>query len=425
MTPPRLPGLPGLPGRKGFLTAAAAVVAVIVAASAVLLLWPHSQSKQLTAYFTETTGLYTGDRVLVLGVPVGQVDSITPQAGRVKVVLSYASNVRIPAGAQAAIISPTLVTTRSVQLTPVYTSGPVLQDGATIPESRTAVPVEWDQMEQELNTLATALGPHGASAGALNKVLKTSAANLNGQGQNLHDTLTALSQATSTIDNDRGDLFATVDNLQTFVSVLAQANAQVNSFNQQLAAVSGVLASNKQELATTLSTLNSSLGVVEKFVQDNRNTLSTSLGSLNTVTANLARSDQTLANILQVAPTEVANFNNIYDPLTHSITGALAVNNFQDPAEFLCSTIFSVGGTPAQCQQALGPLVNLLGTSNLPVTVDPVNRNLVTAPSTGSKSSGSGSGSGGAGNPVSSVVSGATSGAGGLLNLLLGGGSGS
>ena len=407
--------LASLKSRKGFLTAAGVVVGVIVAVSAVLLLWPNRHSKQVTAYFPSATGLYTGDRVLVLGVPVGTVDSITPESGRVKVVMSYDANVQIPAGAEAAIISPTLVTTRSVQLTPAYTAGPVMANDATIQESKTAVPVEWDQMEQELNTLATALGPNGTSSGALSNVLKTSAANLNGQGTNLHDTLTALSQATSTINNDRGNLFATVDNLQTFTKVLADANTQVNSFQQQLSSVSGVLASNKQELATTLSTLNSSLGVIEKFVHDNRSQLSSNLASLNTVTANLARSDQTLANVLQVAPTEVANFNNIYDPLTHSITGALAVNNFQDPAEFICSTIFSAGGTPSECQQALGPLVDLLQSSNLPVTVDPVNRNQTTG--TGSTGSSSSSSS----NPVSNAVNGVTSSTGGLLNLLLGG----
>jgi phospholipid/cholesterol/gamma-HCH transport system substrate-binding protein len=414
------PSTRGISKNKGFLTLAAVVVGVIVVVSGVLVLWPHSQSKQITAYFTETTGLYTGDQVLVLGVPVGKVDSITAEAGQVKVVMSYDANVKVPANAEAAIISPTLVSTQSVQLSPVYTSGPVMANDATIAQPRTAVPVQWDQIEQELNTLATALGPNAKSSGALNNVLKVSAANLNGEGNNLHNTLTALSQATTTIANDRGNLFDTIDNLQTFTQVLAEANSQVNSFQQQLSSVSGVLASNKTELATTLSTLNSSLGVIQKFVQDNRGQLSTSVASLNAVAANLAKSDQTLADILQVAPTEIANFNNIYDPLTHSITGSLAVNNFQDPAEFICSTIFDVGGTPTQCQTALGPLVDLLGMSNLPVTLDPLNRNQVTGTGSGSSSSSSSSG-----NPVSSVVGGVSNTTGGLLNLLLGGGSNS
>lgn len=408
--------LPSLSGPRARLSLLSAAVAVVLAVSAAVAFWPNSQSKQLTAYFTSATGLYTGDRVLVLGVPVGQVEAITPQPGRVKVEMSYDSNLKIPADAQAAIITPTLVTTRSVQLTPVYSAGPALPDGGTIPESRTAVPVEWDQIETELNTLATALGPNSRSPGALNNVLNVSAANLDGQGTNLHNTLTALSQASATLSDDRGNLFQTVDNLQTFTQVLQDSNAQVGAFEQELASVSGVLAQNRQELATALATLNSSLGTVENFVRDNRDRLATSISSLDDVTSTLASSDQTLANILQVAPTEVSNFNNIYDPISHSIVGTFALTNFQDPAEFLCSTIFDLGGTSAQCQQALGPYVKVLRMNNVPVSVDPLNRNGFSNQVTAGFGSGSGS-------PGSGSSGSGSSGSGGLLNLLLGGGS--
>jgi phospholipid/cholesterol/gamma-HCH transport system substrate-binding protein len=389
---------------------AAAVVAVAALAAAAFLLLQGPAKTHLTVYFRQTTGLYPGDRVLVLGVPVGQVDSITPQAGRVRVELSYTSKIKLPARADAAIVAPTLVTSRSLQLAPAYTSGPTLPDGATIPESRTAIPVEWDQIEQELNNLATSLGPKGpGSAGALTRLLNTTSANLNGQGQNLHDTLAHLSQAISTLSSNRGNLFATVDNLQTFVQVLAESNAQVDSFDRQLASVSGVLASNKQELATTLATLNSSLGIVQEFVHHNRGALATTLASLNNVTANLSRSGQNLADVLQVAPTELSNFNNIYDPVDTSLTGTLAFANFKSPAQFICSTIFSAGGTPAQCQQALTPLAQLLQMNNIPVSIDPVNRN---GRSNQTGSSGAGSGGSGSG-----------AGPGGLIGLLLGGSS--
>ncbi len=390
--------------------AAAALVAVAGLAAAGLALAQRPAAERLTVYFQQTPGLYAGDRVLVLGVPVGQVDSITAEPGRVRVELSYDPGVKIPASADAAIVAPTLVTSRSVQLSPAYTGGPTLADGATIPEARTAIPVEWDQIEQELNNLATALGPRRpGSAGALSRVLDTASANLNGQGSNLHQTLAQLSAAASTLAASRGNLFATVASLQTFVSVLAESNAQVDSFNRQLAAVSGVLASNRQELATTLATLNSSLGTVRTFVHGNRAALAADLASLNDVTANLSRSRQTLANILQVAPTELSNFNNIYDPVDTSLTGTLALANFKSPAQFICSTIFSLGGTPAQCQQALTPLAQLLQMNTIPVSADPVNRNGRSSQVSSGGSSPAGSGSG-------------SSGSGGLIGLLLGGG---
>jgi phospholipid/cholesterol/gamma-HCH transport system substrate-binding protein len=304
-------------------------------------------------------------------------------------------------------VAPTLVTSRSVQLAPAYNGGPALLDGAIVPESRTAIPVEWNQIEQELDSLAKTLGPTPTSAGALNRLLKTTSANLNGQGQNLHDTIAELSQAISTLSDNRGNLFATVDNLQTFVKVLAESNAQVDAFERQLASVSGVLDSNKQELATMLATLNSSLGIVQNFVRNNRGALASDLTSLNAVMANLSRSRQSLADVLQVAPTELANYNNIYDPIDQAFTGALAFANFKNPAQFICSTIFSMGGTAQQCQQALAPLSQIAGMNNVPVELDPVNRN-GRSNQTGSSGSGT-SGSGG------------TSGPGGLAGLLLGG----
>ena len=394
--------LSGLSPRQRFLAGAAALVAVIVAVSAVAL-WPSSQPKRLTAYFTTANGLYNGDRVTILGVPVGQVTAVTPQAGKIRVDMTYDSDVQVPAGAKAAIVTPTLVTTRTIQLTPAYTGGPALADGGAIPVSRTAVPVEWAQIEQELNNFSTELGPKGQSPGAINRLLNTSAANLKGQGTNLHNTLTSLSQVTTTLANSRGNLFSTIDNLSTFVNVLANANTQVNQFNNELSSVSGVLADNRQELGTALSTLNSSLGIVQNFVKNNRDALASNVRGLNNVTANLAKSDQTLADVLQRLPTEASNFNNIYDPINHAITGSLAINNFEDPASFICTTIFAGGGTPDQCQTALEPLLGILKQSSLPVGVDPLNRNGYSNQTPAAGSSGSSSGSGG------------------LKNLLLGG----
>lgn len=379
MNLPRIPAPEN--SRHRFLAGAAVIVAVVAAVSAVFFLNAGSGDKHLTAYFPSASGLYTGNRVQVLGVPVGKITSVTPEAGRVKVEMTYSSAVKIPAGARAAIVTPTLVTTRTVQLTPAYRGrGPVLADGAVIPEPRTAVPVEWDQVEKELNTLATTLGPQSgkngkATSGALNNALTTAAANLKGNGQDMHDTLSSLAAASQTLSDNRGDLFGTLDNLQQFVSVLQQSNGQVDSFEQQMASVSGVLNDNRQGIAQTLSTLHSSLGNVTAFVGDNRNALASDLNTANSVTANLARSDQTLANILQFTPTVMANANNIYNPIDHSITGALAANGTtENPAEFVCATIFDLGGTGSQCQQALAPLVNIARMKNIPVGVDPVNR---------------------------------------------------
>ena len=55
---------------------------------AALLVWvPASRATTATAYFSSTNGIYAGDEVRVLGVPVGKITSIHAERDRVKVEL--------------------------------------------------------------------------------------------------------------------------------------------------------------------------------------------------------------------------------------------------------------------------------------------------------------------------------------------------
>ena len=82
--------------------------------------WPGRGSHKVVALFSSTVGLYPGDEVRVVGVPVGKIDSIQPRADDVKVTMSVSDDVRVPAEARAIIVSPNLVAARFIQLTPAY-----------------------------------------------------------------------------------------------------------------------------------------------------------------------------------------------------------------------------------------------------------------------------------------------------------------
>src|SRR5437868_7648949 len=111
-----------------------------------MLLFHKPGQRHMTAYFTKTVGLYKGADVRILGIPVGTVTKVTPVGSSVKVELAYDAKYKVPANAQAVIVNQTLVADRYIQLTPVYKGGPVLADGATLTVSRTAVPVEVDEI---------------------------------------------------------------------------------------------------------------------------------------------------------------------------------------------------------------------------------------------------------------------------------------
>ena len=121
--------------------------------------WDRVSSNTFVAYFANANGLYTGDEVRILGVEVGTVEAIDPQPNRTKVTFSVDREYPVPADARAAILSPSLVSARAIQLVPAYSGGPKLAAGATIPQERTAVPVEWDDFRQQLEKLTDSLQP--------------------------------------------------------------------------------------------------------------------------------------------------------------------------------------------------------------------------------------------------------------------------
>ena len=121
--------------------------------------WKQVTRNTYIAYFPNTNGVYTGDEIRILGVAVGTIEKIEPQPNAAKVTFTVDSQYSLPADVRAAILSPSLVTARAIQLVPVYSGGPKLADGATIPEERTAVPVEWDDLRRQLEKLTDSLQP--------------------------------------------------------------------------------------------------------------------------------------------------------------------------------------------------------------------------------------------------------------------------
>ena len=157
------------------------VVASFLVASKV---WNYVEKNTYSAYFAESNGLFVGDEIRILGVAVGVVDKIEPQPTGSKVTFSVDKQYPVPADARAAILSPSLVTSRAIQLVPVYSGGPKLSPGASIPLNRTAVPVEWDDFRKQLEKLTDALQPTApGGVNSLGEFVNAAADNLRGQGR--------------------------------------------------------------------------------------------------------------------------------------------------------------------------------------------------------------------------------------------------
>lgn len=314
--------------RLVFGASAVLLAAVLVAGGALVYGSLHPQ-RTVTAYFAETIGVYPGSTVRILGVPVGTVDSVTPDGARVRVLMTLNSGVPVPADAGAVVIAPSVVADRYIQLTPAYTSGPELASGAVIPVTKTAVPVEVDQVYASLAKLASALGPNGANKhGALTDLIKTGAANLKGNGAYLRSMITEFSELSKTLGGSAGNLFASVVYLQQFTSMLKDNNGQVKLAEQQLAEVSQFLAADRQDLATALSDLATALNQVKTFIGSNRALIDSNVNNLASVTSILSRERASLAEALDDAPLAADNLIGAYDATTHTLDGRGDLNEF-------------------------------------------------------------------------------------------------
>ena len=356
----------------------ALVMMVATLCVGVHLVWPRPHAVQIQAYFPSAVGLYPGDEVKVAGVPVGTIDSIEPSPEHTTVRMSIGGGVQIPADAQALLVAPNLVSARFIELTPVYSDGAVMASGAVIGVDRTAVPVEWDDVKEQLTQLSAQLGPQpGSLQGPLTSFVNQAADTFDGNGDSFRQAVRELSQTAGRLGDSRTDLLGTVKNLHTLVDALSNSNEEIVAFSSHVASVSQVLADSTTDLDASLDTLNHALTDIRGFLKDNNDTLVAQVDKLTRFTTLLNDHGEDIEQILHVAPHALQNFYNIYNPAQGSVSGILTIPSFSNPVQLLCGSI-ETGATPDYfkraeiCRQRMAPVLKRLTANYPPILLHPI-----------------------------------------------------
>jgi virulence factor Mce-like protein len=346
--------------------------------------------KTITAYFTSATAIYPGDQVRVSGVKVGTIKSIEPQGTQAKMTFHVDHDVPIPADAKAVIVTQNLVAARYVELTPAYrTSGPTMADGAVIPVERTAVPVEWNEVQKQLMRLATDLGPNAkVTTPSISRFIDSAANALQGNGDKLRQTLAQLSGVARTIANGSGNIVDIIKNLQTFVTALRDSNIQMVQFNNRLATLTSVVNDSKSDLDAALTDLSTAVGEVQRFVAGSRDAASEQIDRLGKAIQPLVDQHMALENILHGAPNAISNFFNDYNADTGTIVGGFGIVDFANPVQ--SGLLISPAGLPVPgcgmteaienvtstesgklCALYLGPALRVMNFNDSPFPINP------------------------------------------------------
>ncbi|MCL8251984.1 MCE family protein [Aeromicrobium fastidiosum] len=346
----------------GFSKVLVAVIVVLLIAATLLFLNNGDGKRYLTVDFDQTNSVYKGSEVKILGVKVGTVESLTPRGQVVRVKIAYDGQQKLPADVKAVVVSPSIVGDRFIQLAPAYDGGATLKDDAFLPVERTAVPVELDAVYQSLDDLSVALGPKdGAAEGPLSQLVDGTAAQLDGQGAQLNETLKNFGKLSTTLSNNKDELFGGLREVNDFVTLLKTNDQSVRAFNDSTAEVSTVLAGERDDLAGTLEALSKALVDVNGLVKENRSALRGNVDNIASLANVLAQRKDELEQATIAAPTALSNVALAYNGTTGTLdTRAdipeLISGTLGDPAGLLCNIL---GQAPTET--GCSALTDLLG----------------------------------------------------------------
>jgi phospholipid/cholesterol/gamma-HCH transport system substrate-binding protein len=360
--------------RTSVIIGAVALALAVVVAFVGFQLYKKLTNNTVVAYFPAANALYSGDRVQIMGIRVGSVDKIEPAGDKMKVTFRYANKYKVPANAQAVILNPTLVASRSIQLEPAYKGGPVLADNAVIPEERTQVPTEWDQLRDSVANVVSKLGPTKEQPkGPFGDIIESYADGLAGKGRQINTTLNSLSRALTALNQGRGDFFAVVHSLALFVNALHQDDQQFVALNQNLSQFTGRLTHSDTDVANAIQQFDGLLSTLRPFLDKNREVLTHDIDNLSTVTTTVVQPEPLngLETGLHVLPTLAANLSEIYHPSHGAVVSIPAIPNFSNPMQFFCSMIQAGSRLGYQesaelCAQYLAPILDAIKFNYLP-----------------------------------------------------------
>lgn len=267
------------------------------------------QTQHITADFLNIAGMFEGNPVTVLGLEVGKVDKIVPKGQYVEVHLTVDKGVELPKNVVAALISPSIVTDRHIELSPRYTGGEKLKDGAHLTVQQTKTPVELDTMIKTIDAFSAALKPQEGQEGVGPLSGRVLYPMMNGNGEKLRDVLNSLSGALK-IGVDNKDAVSTIIiKLNELTTMLADNDQSVRDFSNRLTQMSTLLAEQAPGLQATLDQLNAFLGNTSGAFSQYADQLNGTLTGLTAVTQQLRDNAAGVVEIVDVAPLLMQNLD--------------------------------------------------------------------------------------------------------------------
>jgi len=308
---------------------------------------------EITAYFEDSAGLFVGNDVGILGVVVGKITSIEPDGDQVKVTMKIDDQYKVPADAGAVVVARSVATDRYIELTPVYTKGPTLDDGAEIKLDRTRSPVDFDQVLASLNEFATGIAGSEKASRAIENFIDQGTEALKGNGPLINQTVHALQEGVNGLHAQRDNVTSTLRSLDVLLAAVSANQSTARTFIHQVTEASDLLAAERENFRTALQSLDDAVTTVARFAVDNREEIVDALDGSTRLMKTILQKQRSLTEILRVLPLALQNLDRARD-------------GDRIPVTFDPLVLTPLGGILQDiCDQLPPAICNLLGTDPL------------------------------------------------------------
>lgn len=193
-------------------TAASVLAATACAGSA------QPKAGEFCAMMTDSVGLYEGNPVTQMGLPVGQVRRIESHGEAVKVLFTLDETWPMPADVRAVTRSPSILADRVLELVGNYSEGPKLAPNECIPLSRTSTPLSIASVIGSAADFVDGINPDGSTSVA--DALRGIDEAMSGQGGRTNELLIRASRLLDSPDqaiSQMGDITRNIAQLTSMI----------------------------------------------------------------------------------------------------------------------------------------------------------------------------------------------------------------
>nr|MBA2600058.1 MCE family protein [Actinomycetota bacterium] len=234
---------------------------------------------EITAQFTDATGLLKGDVVKAAGVTVGRVESIELEDGLALVTMSIEEGNELPADLNAEVRFRNLIGQRMVTLVQGHTGAAgLLEAGDTIPLAQTEAAFDLTELFNGLRPLIRSTDPED-----INTVTRALVTALKGRGGQIESLLTNISDISDVVASRDSQLTTLLRNLNVVTEDIAGRDQQLQSTVADLNTFLGELQANKDELAAALVSLDAAAGRLGRLVDSNDAAIADEIDDLATL----------------------------------------------------------------------------------------------------------------------------------------------